>query len=107
MENHEPIVKEISNCFSLQLEQNISIEELRSLLTVIVNDLIQKDFQKLVNILYRIDISETKLKTLLKEHADTDAGLIIANLIVERQMEKINSRKDFKSDESISEDEKW
>ena len=73
-----------------------------------INELINNDFQKLVSILYRMDVSEMKLKQLLKENAGTDAGLIIADLMIERQEEKIKFRQQFnKRDENISDDEKW
>ena len=58
-----------------------------------VNELIEHDFGKLVNILYRIDVSEQKLKQLLRSNGDTDAAAMIAALIIERQTEKIKSRK--------------
>ena len=73
-----------------------------------INELINNDFQKLVSILYRMDVSEMKLKQLLKENAGTDAGLIIADLMIERQEEKVKFRQQFnKRDENISDDEKW
>ena len=73
-----------------------------------INELITNDFQKLVSILYRMDVSETKLKQLLSDNPGTDAGLIIADLMIERQKEKIRSRQEFsKRDENISDDEKW
>ena len=73
-----------------------------------INELINNDFQNLVSILYRMDVSEMKLKQLLKENAGIDAGPIIADLMIERQEEKIKSRQQFsKRDENISDDEKW
>ncbi|HEY5968339.1 MAG TPA: hypothetical protein VIU35_10185 [Chitinophagaceae bacterium] len=73
-----------------------------------INDLINTDFQKLVSILYRMDVSETKLKQLLNENPGTNAALIITDLLIERQAEKIRSRQKFnKRDENISDDEKW
>ena len=73
-----------------------------------INDLINNDFQKLVSILYRMDVSETKLKQLLTENSGTNAALIIGDLMIERQTEKIRSRQQFnKRDENISDDEKW
>ena len=73
-----------------------------------INDLINNDFQKLVSILYRMDVSEIKLKQLLNENSGTNAAIIIADLMIERQAEKIRSRQKFnKRDENISEDEKW
>jgi hypothetical protein len=73
-----------------------------------INELIISDFQKLVSILYRMDVSESKLKQLLIVNPGTDAGLIIADLMIERQEQKIKSRNQFsKRDENISDDEKW
>jgi hypothetical protein len=73
-----------------------------------INDLITTDFQKLVSILYRMDVSEPKLKQLLNENVGTNAALIITDLMIERQEQKIISRQQFrKKDENISDDEKW
>ena len=73
-----------------------------------INELVDTQFQKLVSILYRMDVSETKLKQLLNDNPGTDAGLIIADLMIERQEEKIRSRQQFtKRDENIDDDEKW
>jgi hypothetical protein len=73
-----------------------------------INELINTDFQKLISILYRMDVSEAKLKQLLNENPGTNAAPIIADLMIERQAEKIRSRQQFsKRDENISDDEKW
>jgi hypothetical protein len=80
----------------------------RYLLADRIDELLNSDFQKLVSILYRMDINEAKLKQLLKENPRTDAGLIIADMMIERQEQKIKSRSEFKQrDENISDDEKW
>lgn len=74
-----------------------------------VNELLQHDFQKLVFLLYRIDIDEDKLKGLLNQHAGEDAAVIITDLIIERQIQKIRSREQFrpKEGDEIDEEEKW
>ncbi|MFI5131412.1 MAG: hypothetical protein ACHQFX_15530 [Chitinophagales bacterium] len=73
-----------------------------------INVLIQNDFQKLISILYRLDVSEEKLKFLLKENIESDAGVIITDLIIERQMQKIKSRQQFSQrDDNIDDSEKW
>lgn len=76
-------------------------------LTAHINKLITNDFAGLINLLYRLDISEAKLKKLLAEHPEEDAGKIIAALIIERQQQKINTRQQFRQDQNISEEEKW
>ena len=73
-----------------------------------INDLIQHDFQRLVTLLYRVDVSEQKLKRILKDNPGIDAGLLITDLLVERQAEKLRSRKENRQrDKDIDENEKW
>jgi hypothetical protein len=82
--------------------------EQKQILADKINDLLLHDFERLVSILYRLDVSESKLKSLLKQYPGTDAGIIIASLMIERQEEKIISRQKYKTkNDNIDEDEKW
>ena len=73
-----------------------------------INNLIKNYFEKLITYLYRIDVSEAKLKSLLQQHPHEDAGNIIAALIIERQEQKIKTRQQFgQRDNSFEEEEKW
>ena len=102
------LIDNIKKDMAIVLPDKISLIELEEALTIYANQLIQKDFQKLVTLLYRIDVSEAKLKYLLQLETDENAGNIIAKLIIERQLEKIKSRQQFsKHNDDISEDEKW
>ena len=77
-------------------------------LYVIINSLIQTDLARLISILRRIDVSEQKLKQLLADNNETDASKIIAALMIEREQEKILSRKSFSNKSNdISEEERW
>src|SRR5258705_4170251 len=101
----EQILQEISKELGLIVKDH-SIS--KQLLADKINELINNDFQKLVSILYRMDVSEPKLKQLLNENHGTNAALIIADLMIERQAEKIRSRQQFSQpDETISDNEKW
>ena len=107
MENTE-LIKLVNEEMTIDLPEKISFEEIREQLSQNVNDLIVKDFQKLVSILYRVDISESKLRQLLKEENHEDAGKIIADMIIERQLQKIKTRQQFKQpNKNIDESEKW
>ena len=102
------LIPSLSQTLDINLPDDISFELLNEKLLQHINNLILHDFQKLVSLLYRIDINEEKLKYLLKENADKDAASIIADLIIERQMQKIKSRELFKQwDLDIDENEKW
>lgn len=92
---------------SLVVQDN-NAEMFRQRLVEYINGLITNDFNKLIYVLYRLDISEKKLKQLLAGHQQTDAGLLIANMIIERQLQKIQSRKQYRmQDDGIAEEEKW
>ena len=86
-------------------------EQLRKIIVDRIRDLIHTDFQKLVNILYRMDVSETKLKRMLEENPESDAGVIIAELIIERQAQKIRLRNEqsniSKNNTDIPEEDRW
>ena len=87
--------KLISHEFPEVLEK-YSEEDLENYLAVYINELIDKDFNKLVNLLYRIDISEQKLKIALQNEDKTiSSGKTIAQLIIERQLQKLEFRKKF------------
>ena len=73
-----------------------------------MNELIKNNFNYVIQLLYRIDISEVKLKQLLKDNPTEDAGKIIAQLIIERQQQKMVSRNSFsKKPSRFYEEEKW
>ncbi|HLG38949.1 MAG TPA: hypothetical protein VI461_04735, partial [Chitinophagaceae bacterium] len=74
------LIPALKKSMDIDLPDNLSYERLKEKLSQHINYLIVNDFQKLVSILYRIDVSEAKLKYLLKENAETDAALIIAEL---------------------------
>lgn len=99
----------LSQSLGIELRQNISIGELKEKLANYIHHLINHDFNKLVSILYRIDVSEQKLKQLLEGNPSEDAGVIIAELIIERQEQKLRSREHFRQtgENSIDEKEKW
>ena len=80
----------------------------RAALAAHINNLILSDFNGLVQILYRMDINEFKLRELLSEKRDTDAGELIAGLMIARQIQKQESRELFsRRDPDISDEEKW
>lgn len=87
----------------LQPWENLSVAQL----TDYVNDMIHHDFTGLLNLLYRLDVSEIKVRKILDEMQQEDAGKIIAAVIIERQLQKIKTKQQFKQKGEIPEDEKW
>lgn len=84
----------------------LALEKLSSSeLETLINDLIKEDFSKLVQLLYRIDVSEEKLKNLLKEHPNEDAGKLIAQIVIERLAATKKARESFTIKSSSIEDD--
>jgi len=82
-------------------------ENLRDQLVNLINLLLLHDFNGLVQVLYRVDVSEQKLKKLLQKNQTTDAAVIITDLLIERQEEKIKMKNSFKTGNDISDDDRW
>ena len=107
MENAE-LIAHLNIELSIDIAEKISYSELHSQLSTYINGLIKNDFDKLITYLYRIDVNEQKLKSLLQQNPNEVAGNIIATLIIERQQQKIKSRKQFSQREGLfDEEEKW
>ncbi len=71
----------------------VSLEEFKNYLTEKLKLLLDEKFDTLVNILYRIDISEKKLIQLFSGKNRDSIPAELADLIIERQLQKIRLRK--------------
>jgi hypothetical protein len=65
-----------------------------------LNEFINHDFSKVVQLLYRIDVSEAKLKKVLHENPNEDAAHLIADLIMERIAIAKKARAGFSKDDN-------
>ena len=102
--DHE-IIKIIS---SASEELLVKDNKLFENLSACINDLIINDFERLVSLLYRMDINEKKLEYLLAQQPGTDVADSIAALVIERQLQKIKSRQENRRDiNDVTDEEKW
>ncbi len=83
-----------NNLLPANVEGDDRMKAFRALLIRRIEELIQQDFEKLKWILYRIDVSEKKLTEALKD-SEADAAEVIADHIIQRQIEKAESRKKY------------
>jgi hypothetical protein len=101
------LIQALNESLEVSLPASLNRDELEAQLAEIINHLIIQDFSKLIQLLYRVDVSEQKLKDLLKQYSNTAAGSIIARLIIERQEKKIESRNSFGKHQTGSDEERW
>src|SRR5690554_3314765 len=75
-----------------------NFEKLKLELSQYLDHLIATDFNKLIGILYRIDISQEKATAALADKAQKETpGETIATLIIARQLEKIETRRRYRN----------
>jgi hypothetical protein len=101
------LITELTRSYGLELAGSFTPEHLETLLTEKINGMIRNDFDALVQLLYRIDINEARLRQLLMEKEGEDAGRIMARMIIERQTQKIRTRQEFKATDPGSGEERW
>ena len=107
MENDE-LIRLLNKELAIEIAVKKSYNEIHTELATYINNLIKNDFDKLITYLYRIDVNEQKLKSLLQQTPNEDAGNIIATLIIERQQQKIKIRQQFSQRKhDVDEEEKW
>ena len=70
-----------------------------------INECIKHDFNKLVQLLYRIDVSEEKLKYILQLNPNEDAEKLIAAVIIERLAATKAARASFSTTKKIDSSE--
>ncbi|MFN4082489.1 MAG: hypothetical protein ACK4K9_02555 [Bacteroidia bacterium] len=69
---------------------------LKNELTNVLIYLLLNNMERLWAILYRIDVNEQKVKGLFDLQNPKDIAPALADLIIERQKQKIESRKNYK-----------
>jgi hypothetical protein len=88
--------------------KNNSIHKVHEKLIALLNELINKDFNSLIQLLYRIDVSEKKIQFYLNQKTNEDSASVLADLIIERQLQKTETGKKFSQKNNNKDDEeKW
>ena len=87
------LIKIISKDFDLP--ENISESQLRDALVKTFEYLVEDDFQKLLQILYKADVDQHKLKELLEQTEGKSSAEIIADAYIERQTAKVQTWKKY------------
>jgi hypothetical protein len=98
---------QISADAALAIQPDITYEQLKALLAERLEDLISNNFQQFVLLLYKIDVSENKVREIFGPDVSADAYLQLAAVLIERQQQKIISRKATKKADDNDGEEKW
>ncbi len=74
-----------------------SLEELRQNLKKVITYLLDKDMNRLLNALYRIDVSEEKVKQVLSNAKADELSGDLTDLIIHRELQKVKTRQQYRS----------
>jgi len=87
--------------FSLEQEHTLvdakHVDELKEKLEKIIAYLLDNDFERLLNAMYRLDISEEKFKRAISGTAGRSVSAEIAELVISREIQKIETRLKYRS----------
>jgi len=87
------LIKIINKDFDIN--ENLSENQLREALVDAFAYLVDNDFAKLVQILYKADVDQYKLKELLETTEGRSSAEVIADAYIARQMAKIETWKKY------------
>jgi len=75
--------------------QSPEMDELHRYLTLAIRELLDTGFNKLLNALYRIDVSEKKVTEAIHLEAPDKISSKLATLVIERELQKVYSRRKY------------
>jgi hypothetical protein len=86
----------IKKDFNIESKTEVDGEEqLLALLTPIIHQMLNRDFEKLLQICYRIDLGEQRLKEILYHAEPENMSKELTHAIILRQIKKIEIRKKY------------
>ncbi|ALO15896.1 hypothetical protein L21SP5_02263 [Salinivirga cyanobacteriivorans] len=95
---NKKVLQQIEKDFS-QSDLSLDIEspEIISLMQEHIEKLLHDDFAKLMNLLYRIDLSESKIESLRAYDPTMPERDVITFLVIQREMQKVMFREMYKN----------
>lgn len=78
-------------------DEQRQLAALKKLLSKRIGEMIDHEFPNFVNALYRMDIDEAKVKQALAKQPFSEALDEVAEMIIQRQIKKIITRKQYSS----------
>jgi hypothetical protein len=73
-------------------DESIDLNTLHKKLALLVAYLMENDMHRLLNAMYRLDVSEVKFHEAMHSLSKEEAAIRVADLIIEREMQKVKTR---------------
>ena len=85
-----------SESITLSDNPNTAYDELKSQVEPIIAKLMNNHYERLLSVLYRIDVNEKSISEEIYRRNDEEPSSIITDLIIERELKKVVIRRHFK-----------
>jgi len=80
------------------LSESEQWQQFRALLIARIEELASRNMEHLMWLLYRVDVNEKKLKAELLKHPQDGFAAVMADAIIEREIQKAATRKQFSNE---------
>ena len=100
MEETKELSEAISSRFELTIADNYNLDDLKQALFYRIRELLDKNVERLLSILYRVDLSQNRLDEIFQNSSKEEIAEKIAEAVIERQLQKIKTREYYKNTES-------
>lgn len=87
----------ISGNFELQRAEVLTFNDVRYILTLKIRELLDKNVERLLSIIYRIDINQKKIDRIFENDSKDEIAAQIADAVIERQLMKVQTRNLYKT----------
>jgi hypothetical protein len=77
-------------------DEHLDLNTLHEKLSLLVAYLMEHDMHRLLNAMYRLDVSEIRFHEAMQSESKQEAAIRIADLIIEREMQKVKTRMHYR-----------
>lgn len=81
---------------TIEDQEDANTEELLPHILTRVEELMERDMGLLMSYLYRLDVKESRVKAALDPGGDTTPSVALAQLILERQLARVQTKQELK-----------
>jgi hypothetical protein len=84
--------------FELKKADSISLDEIKKQVESVIRELLDKNLEKLMSILYIIDVSQKTTDEIFKIESKDDIVPLLADAVIKRQLQKLQTRMKYKNE---------
>lgn len=97
MEEEKQVYDIISRGFDISVTETVTLENIKLALRERIRELLDKNLEHLVSLIYRIDLNQQKVDEIFSTGSKDDIASELAEAIIERQLLKIRTRNFYKN----------